>query len=64
MIKILYVHGYKETYDIPGGHHLSEAAAKKIMTEIAPMLIARFKSRRGLGHTQHRLPPCSKFFGS
>ena len=41
---------YKETYDVPGGHCLSEAAAKKIMTEIAPMLIARFKSRRGLGH--------------
>ena len=41
---------YKETYDIPGGHCLSEAAAKKIMTEIAPMLIARFKARRGLGH--------------
>lgn len=41
---------YKETYDIPGGHHLSQAAAKKIMTEIAPMLIARFKSKCGMGH--------------
>lgn len=39
-----------ETHDIPGGYHLSEDAAKKIMTEIAPMLISRFKSRRGLGH--------------
>lgn len=41
---------FKETYDIPGGHHLSEAAAKKIMTEIAPILISRFKSKRGPGY--------------
>jgi predicted esterase YcpF (UPF0227 family) len=41
---------FPETYDVAGGHHLSEAAAKKIMTEIAPALIARFREKRGLGH--------------
>ena len=40
---------FPETYDIPGGHHLSEEAARKIMTEIAPMLIARFKASKGAG---------------
>jgi predicted esterase YcpF (UPF0227 family) len=40
---------FKETYDIPGGHHLSEEAAKMIMTEIAPMLIERFKTCEGVG---------------
>ena len=27
---------FKTTYDIPGGHHLSEEGARKIITEIAP----------------------------
>ena len=40
---------FKETYEIPGGHHLSEEAAQKIMTEIAPMLIKRFKEGKGPG---------------
>lgn len=40
---------FPETYDIAGGHHLSEAAAKTIMTEIAPALITRFKAKHGLG---------------
>lgn len=35
---------FKETYDIPGGHHMSEEAAKMIMTEIAPALVARFSA--------------------
>ena len=43
MIRILYVHGYHgNSHDpvgsIAGGHHLSEAGARKIMTEIAPAL--------------------------
>ena len=45
---------FPETYDVAGGHHLSEAAAKKIMTEIAPALIARFREKRGLGHIVRR----------
>ena len=45
---------FPETYDIAGGHHLSEAAAKKIMTEIAPAMIARLKAKRGLGHIVRR----------
>lgn len=45
---------FPQTYDIAGGHHLSEAAAKKIMTEIAPALINRFKVKRGLGHIVRR----------
>lgn len=45
---------FPEIYDITGGHHLSEAAAKKIMTEIAPALIARFKAKHGLGHIVRR----------
>jgi hypothetical protein len=40
---------FKETYEIPGGHRLSEEAAKKIMTELAPMLIERFKAGEGAG---------------
>ena len=40
---------FKETYDIPGGHHLSDEAAKKIMTEIAPMAIKKFKESNGPG---------------
>lgn len=40
---------FKETYDIPGGHHLSEEAAEKIMTAIAPMLIERFRTSEGPG---------------
>lgn len=40
---------FKETYVIPGGHHLSEEAAMVIMTEIAPALIARFKASEGPG---------------
>ena len=45
---------FPETYDIAGGHHPSEDAAKKVMTEIAPALIARFKAKRGLGHIVRR----------
>ena len=45
---------FPETYDIAGGHYLSDAAAKKIMTEIAPALISRFKEKRGLGHIVRR----------
>jgi hypothetical protein len=45
---------FPETYDIAGGHYLSDAAAKKIMTEIAPALITRFKVKRGLGHIVRR----------
>ena len=45
---------FPQTYDVAGGHHLSEAAAKKIMTEIAPALITRFKVKRGLGHIVRR----------
>lgn len=45
---------YKETYDIPGGHHLSEEAARLIMTKIAPELFARFKSCKGPGHIVRR----------
>ena len=40
---------FKETYDISGGHHLSDEAAKKIMTEIAPMAIKKFKESNGPG---------------
>ena len=40
---------FRETHDIPGGHHLSEEAAEKIMTELAPMLIERFKNTEGPG---------------
>ena len=47
---------FRETHEIPGGHHLSEEAAKMIMTEIAPKAIERFRkagsaadiARRGL----------------
>ena len=49
-----YLSGFKqhfsETFEIPGGHHLSEEAAKKIMTEITPMLIERFRKIEGPGH--------------
>ena len=45
-----FANSFPETYDIPGGHHLSEEGAKKVMTEIAPMLIARFKANEGPGH--------------
>lgn len=45
---------FPQTYDVAGGHHLSEAAAKKIMMEIAPALITRFKVKRGLGHIVRR----------
>lgn len=48
--KETFVSSFPETYDIPGGHHLSEEGAKKVMTEIAPMLIARFKAKEGPGH--------------
>lgn len=41
---------FTQTYEIPGGHHLSEEAAKVIMTEIAPKLIADFKATKGPGH--------------
>ena len=41
---------FEEAYDIPGGHHLSEEGAEIIMKEIAPELIARFKSGEGPGH--------------
>lgn len=41
---------FPETHEVAGGHHLSEAAAKQILTEIAPALITRFKANRGLGH--------------
>lgn len=34
---------FKEVYEIPGGHHLSEEAARKIMTEIVPMAIKKFR---------------------
>lgn len=34
---------FKEVYEIPGGHHLSEEAAEKIMTEIVPMAIKKFR---------------------
>lgn len=40
---------FKETYEIPGGHHLSEEAAEMIMTKIAPMLIEHFKAYDGPG---------------
>jgi predicted esterase YcpF (UPF0227 family) len=40
---------FKETYEIPGGHHLSDEAARKIMTEIAPMAIKKFKESTGPG---------------
>ena len=40
----------KRWRSIPGGHHISEEAAEKIMTEIAPMLIERFKTLEGPGH--------------
>lgn len=40
---------FKETYEIPGGHHLSDEAARKIMTEIAPAVIKRFKECEGPG---------------
>lgn len=41
---------FKETYEIDGGHHLSDEAAIKIMTQIAPRLIRRFKANKGKGH--------------
>lgn len=41
---------FPQTYEIPGGHHLSEEAAKVIMTEIAPKVIAAFKADEGPGH--------------
>ena len=34
---------FKEVYEIPGGHHISEEAARKIMTEIVPMAIKKFR---------------------
>ena len=40
---------FNETYEIPGGHHLSDEAARKIMTEIAPAVIKRFKECEGPG---------------
>lgn len=45
-----FLEDFRETHDIPGGHHLSDEAAEKIMTEIAPMLIERFKASEGPGH--------------
>lgn len=41
---------FPQTYEIPGGHHLSEEAAEVIMTQIAPKLIADFKASEGPGH--------------
>ena len=40
---------FPQTYEIPGGHHLSEEAAEVIMTQIAPKLIASFKVSEGPG---------------
>lgn len=47
--KDVFCQYFPETYDISGGHHLSEEAAQKIMLEIAPMLIERFKASEGPG---------------
>jgi predicted esterase YcpF (UPF0227 family) len=41
---------FPQTYEIPGGHHLSEEAAEVIMTQIVPKLIADFKASEGPGH--------------
>lgn len=41
---------FPETYEIPGGHKLTDEAAKLIMTEIIPSILHRFRATQGLGH--------------
>lgn len=38
MLLMVFEQFFNNTYEIAGGHHLSEAGARKIMTEIAPAL--------------------------